>query len=189
MWNMEMFEKTRSIALAAAAMASIGAVTSVQAATVNAVEVTNYAPGTGITDPNRKVTGNALGAANGNFLSLGLGGSAVFSFGTNFGSPGAVFEITNGSRSQYVETADIFGSLDGLSWTKLASITNATLSNTFTFSGVYAFLKVSDTSPAGAGRDGFDIDSISVSAVPVPAAGILLLGALGGLAAVRRRKA
>jgi hypothetical protein len=32
------------------------------------------------------------------------------------------------------------------------------------------------------------IDDIKVSAVPVPAAGFLLFGALGGLAALRRRK-
>jgi hypothetical protein len=36
--------------------------------------------------------------------------------------------------------------------------------------------------------DEFYIDSISVAPVPVPAAGLLLLGALGGLAALRRRR-
>lgn len=34
----------------------------------------------------------------------------------------------------------------------------------------------------------FYIDSVDISAVPVPAAGVLLMTALGGLAAVRRRK-
>lgn len=33
------------------------------------------------------------------------------------------------------------------------------------------------------------IDNVSIAAVPVPAGGLLLLGALGGLAALRRRKA
>jgi hypothetical protein len=33
------------------------------------------------------------------------------------------------------------------------------------------------------------IDNVSVAAVPVPAAGLLLVGALGGLAALRRRRA
>ncbi|MGV8954748.1 MAG: VPLPA-CTERM sorting domain-containing protein [Cypionkella sp.] len=32
------------------------------------------------------------------------------------------------------------------------------------------------------------VDAVSISAVPVPAGGLLLLGALGGLAALRRRK-
>ena len=39
----------------------------------------------------------------------------------------------------------------------------------------------------GAG-DGFGFDGARVAAVPVPAAGFLLLGALGGLAAMRRRR-
>lgn len=37
--------------------------------------------------------------------------------------------------------------------------------------------------------DEFYIDSISVAAVPVPASGLMLLGAMGGIAALRRRRA
>jgi hypothetical protein len=36
--------------------------------------------------------------------------------------------------------------------------------------------------------DGFGIDGVRMSVVPLPASALLLLGALGGLAAVRRRK-
>lgn len=44
---------------------------------------------------------------------------------------------------------------------------------------------------AGAGTDdslGGFVDAVSIAAVPVPAGGLLLLGALGGIAALRRRK-
>ena len=45
----------------------------------------------------------------------------------------------------------------------------------FPFAGIFKFLKIVDTSPVVAGRDGFDIDAVSVTAVPLPA-GIALLG-------------
>lgn len=42
--------------------------------------------------------------------------------------------------------------------------------------------------PDGLGNDNFTVESISVSSVPLPAAGFLLFGALGGLAALRRKR-
>lgn len=38
-------------------------------------------------------------------------------------------------------------------------------------------------------RDGFRVASVSLSAIPLPASGLLLLAGFGGLAALRRRKA
>jgi hypothetical protein len=60
-------------------------------------------------------------------------------------------------------------------------------SNAFNFNDVAALsFKIDSTNTRG-NVDG-QLASIEVSAVPVPAAGLLLLGALGGAAALRRRK-
>ena len=50
-------------------------------------------------------------------------------------------------------------------------------------------LTFADTGPVANDNGGPVLDNVTVSQVPVPAAGLLLLGALGGLAALRRRKA
>jgi hypothetical protein len=166
------------------------------ASAVTYATAVDYAPGTGITDANRKVESNALGDANGNFLSLGIGGLAVFSFGTPFSAPGSVLEVTYGDRTDHVETAKVYGGLtydpvtnDITSFVFLGNLINTSSSSILSFLGVYNFLAILDTSVGGSGRDGFDIDAISVTAVPVPA-GVALLGT--GIAALgfmgRRRK-
>jgi hypothetical protein len=140
----------------------------------------------------RGIVANAYGASDGKFYSLSLGGSAVFTFlpAVAFRSPGAVVEVTNGKRESYLESMDLYGVLGGFA-TYIGSVTNAAATTIFTFAGKFDSLKVVDTSPGGTGRDGFDIDSISVTpaTIPLPAGGLLLLGALGGVAALRRRKA
>ena len=152
----------------------------------------------------RSDLGNALGASDayqsgsvyGGFYSLGIGGSAVFGFGTNFGAPGSVVEVTAGSRSSHLEriTVEAFNIMTSV-WEFVGLIdnqgpTSLTLAVSLNLApgAAYSHLRLTDTSPVVQGRDGWDIDSISVSAVPLPAAGFLLIGALGGLAALRRRK-
>ncbi|SHF83152.1 VPLPA-CTERM protein sorting domain-containing protein [Loktanella atrilutea] len=61
-------------------------------------------------------------------------------------------------------------------------------SNPFDFTNVASLSFMIDTSNTRGNVDG-QLDSITVSAVPVPASGLLLLGAFGGAAALRRRKA
>ena len=61
-------------------------------------------------------------------------------------------------------------------------------SNTFDFGDVASLSFKIDTTGTRGNVDG-QLDSITVSAVPVPASGLLLLGAFGGVAALRRRKA
>lgn len=178
---------------------------------------------TAVKSTNRAAGGNALGApdaigatSGGGFYSLGLGGVAVFGFGTNFGAEATVFEVTFGCTApvnangtcSYVETADVYalaGAYDpfdtafglsdllSLGFQKVGSIPNG-VANTaggasIAISGPFSFLALVDTSPSGSGRDGFDVDAISVSAVPLPASALMLLGALGGLGYLHRRRA
>lgn len=183
-----MITKATISGLALGAALALGvATTAAQATTIYATSVDNYAPGTGITDPARTITANALGAADGAFLSLGLGGSATFSFGTVFAAPIRAFEVTFGTRLNHEEIIEVFAGYMG-SFTSVGFITNLTGVDDLDFAGYFDQLKLVDISPAFAGRDGFDIDAIAVSPVPLPAGGLLLLTALGAGAALRRRK-
>lgn len=58
----------------------------------------------------------------------------------------------------------------------------------FTASATSHLLTFADTSGNDGDNGGAILDNVRVSAVPVPAAGLLLLSGLGGIAALRRRK-
>lgn len=129
------------------------------------------------------------------FYSLGLGGSIILDFGRLVTSPGSVTEVTF-RLAGYVERLRILVSsvTDDASFTQVATIENdeaqAPSGATLTFaSAPFRYVKLVDFSPVRAGRDGFDVAEISFSPVPVPAAGLLLGGALLGAGALRRRKA
>jgi hypothetical protein len=162
--------------------------TASQASVVYADNVDSYTQGAGITDPNRLVQSNALGPADGKFLSLGLGGEAIFSFGSMFKATGALVEITFGNRETYLEQVEVYGGLGNV-FTLLGTVTNSQVTNIFSFGGKFDQLKLVDISPAGKNRDGFDVDAISVVPVPVPAAGLMLLSAIGLVGVMRRRSA
>ncbi len=188
--------------LVAAAILSLGGAAS--AATINATSVTTF-QGAGVKG-DRGNGANALGAADGKFLSLGLGGAAVFSFGQAFVGPASFLEVTFGKRAGYVERAVIYvgnvftaGSttFDASAFTRVGEISNATEAASLSFDGAYRFLAMVDTSPRKKGRDGYDIDAITVtaapvaatlSAVPLPASAFFLLGGLGVLGMARRRR-
>jgi hypothetical protein len=123
------------------------------------------------------------------FYSLGVGGSLVLDFGYLVGSPGYITEVTYNS-SGYYEALSVYVSetLD-FSDDPVAYVTNqgeATSTISFETDG-FRYLFLVDDSDSGYNRDGFDIAEISFSPVPVPAAGLLLGGALLGLGATRRR--
>ena len=148
---------------------------------------------------------NALGAPDGDadtgggigFVSSGLYDSLTFGFDKNFTAPVTVFEITGNRDRSYVEKLDLTFSVVSGGQTYVGTIINTSgmpgadddqwaISVMFDAKGPFSSITVSDNSST---PDGFDIDAIAVSAIPVPAAGFMLLAGLGGLAAARRRKA
>jgi len=144
----------------------------------------------------RRNIGNVnLGSADNAFYSLGRGGGvATFEIAPNFTGPISVVEVTFGA-SYPDESALVEVSLGGIDWIGVGSATNSGNSNGsplggtsgFTVNGIFDMIRFTDTSTATRG-DGFDLDAFSVAAVPLPAGGLLLLGGLGALGFVRRRK-
>jgi hypothetical protein len=116
-----------------------------------------------------------------------------------------VYEVTNGSVAAWPEFVDIFVYNSPLvTLTEVAkSVRNTTaqLGAVFSFSGTWDTLRLVDvtarecsaqslscTGSTGQGADGFDVDAVGVSVVPLPAAAWLLLGASGALIAAKRRQ-
>jgi hypothetical protein len=186
-----------------------------QASTLNATRVESYREGGGITEAFRRNTNNALGVAQAgetrDFLSLGLGGEAIFSFGGLFTGTVTLWETTWGNhtrQSAHDERVRVFvgNSLESnAQWTEIGQIFNiaddadgrngASLN---AGSGAYRFLRVVDISPTtGANAtsgDGFDINAISVQEArstgapePTTMAGLAIAGA-GAIAARRKAK-
>jgi hypothetical protein len=195
--------KVFGTALAMALAVSTG---SAQAETMFAQQVdwTGGSIGWDGTDPlssstSRTNPNNALGGpADGRFLSLGLGGMAVFDFGVMFDTNSTVFEVTWGNVADYPESLNIYTSTsysldsfygDGSNWTLQRSLTNLAAQGGGAVSltgGPWRYVLLKDTSPIVSGRDGFDVDAISVSPVPLPPGLLMLLSGLLGLGFLAR---
>lgn len=188
------YMKKISVTCAAAVLAAGFAVESAQAATIWATQVDDFTVGTGPIPVNRTNPDNALGAPDGEMVSLGFGGELVVSFSRLFQSPGKLFEITFGKTDNHIEIAEIFAGFGGV-FQSVATIDNSSAAGvagaTFTFAGIFDQIKIVDISPmAGGSVNGFDVDAVGVTPapIPLPAGGLLLVTALGGLALTRRRK-
>jgi hypothetical protein len=195
---------------AAVAITVSTATSSVAGTLTYATEVESYKQGLfNYTNSNkinqRTQTDSALGSPEkgGNldqisdFLSLGLEGEAVFSFGTGFSGEVKIWETTWGeksSQSSYWEEVDIYVGKTQNEWFKLGNIQNiadgaydpsdtgaqkngqldggASLFTTDLFGEeVFNFVKVVDVTPENewkSDRDGFDINAIAVEGVSVP---------------------
>lgn len=131
-----------------------------------------------------------------------LTGTGAGSFSFNF-----IADAADTPLPVLAATANLFGvtggSLSGafLSWSNVDGILSTVLLGDIVFNGdvlgVAAVLSTVFTSPdlleqtltiGWTDREGTVQFSANVAAVPLPAGGLLLIGALGGLAALRRRK-
>ena len=172
---------------------------SANAASYYADKVISSTPGTyEINYPGRRDTSKALGAGDGAFYSMGLGGSLVVGFAQSLfdaNNEVSAFEITYDRAVGHDEAVDVYSVLNGVE-TYLGRLLNNVEMSSVRAKVAFEYIKLvdvtriefPDTTSSQRSRDGFDVDSVSVAAVPLPAAGLMLLAGLGGLAAVRRRK-
>ena len=182
--------------LALATAAIIAASGAAVAAPIYATDVVSTTPGTYLRSiPSRLDPNNALGGPDGVFYSMGIGGSIELGFGGSFASSQKVrvYEVTFGGFNRHVEAVDVYAVLGG-SETFIGRINNLEAQGGATrfTSGGFDSSRFQDVSlivsPTSETCDGFDLDAVGIAPGPLPAAGLLLLAGLGGMAAVARRR-
>lgn len=189
--------KFKMVIAASAVALSAGAA---NAAVYYASTVESYNQG-GCTRPaecvaSRYDANNALGAPDDQFVSLGMGGDLTVGFGMDFNGLNKVtaWEVTytaNNPKNTHLEAVDVYAVYNGVD-SYLGRVTNAAGPHSVTTNAPFQYIKLVDATlaefPGTTSFDGFDVDAVSIAAIPLPAAGLMLLGGLGGLAALRRRK-
>ena len=130
---------------------------------------------------------------NSSYVNADVAGTYKFTF-TNLTTTAVTAAVTVGTVNQFLLK---FG-LTGVTFTWLTGGNTATIatnvSGSITLDTVIAglgsdTLQVAFGDPTQKRKLGRGTIDLSVAAVPLPAGGLLLLGALGGIAALRRRKA
>jgi len=154
---------------------------------------------------------NSLGMPDGDFptgngfTSSGKFDALIYEFGGPFSGPITIWEVTGSGGSQDTYTGGHREYLDltfylmddtTLTFDKAVANVGATRDGNsksrwrVEFDNpalVSEFSRLMVVNNSGT-PDGFDIDAIGVSAVPLPASALLLIAGLGGLAALRRRR-
>ena len=152
---------------------------------------------------------NALGAPDadnsGGFFEIGFGSTVDLTFGVLFDTSTTVFEVTFGSPSGFPESADLWvgtgvgAGFSGSFVTRVSNVAAAGGAMIGLGAGMFETIRLIDTSPTSSSAQtingqpvgGFDIDAVfvqEVAPVPGPAAGLMLLTALGGIGLARLRK-
>lgn len=200
------------IGVLAGAIGTCFAAQAVNASIIHATHVESFAQGLqangAVVVPERCDVSQALGAPQNadtlNFVSIGFGGSIILSFGQSFTGPVTIVETTYNDPSRHPEDAEIFVGI-GATWDTATFYSLGLLQNAHdntpmpvdavgivTGTTEFNFLMIQDRSDRSLlppDADGFDVDGVSVMAVPAPASGALAMLALAAGAGHRRRRA
>ncbi len=145
---------------------------------------------------------NALGEADSKFFEIGFGSTIDLTFGKNFASKSTVFEVTFNSVLAFPEEVELWVGKNNV-FSYVANVSNLGAQNSDGGATVvlpvgqdFDTVRLIDVSPLtstaetinGVPVGGFDVNAVRVAPVPLPAAGLLLLAGMGGLALVGRRK-